>query len=80
VIVYAPVAPGATVKEPVTVKSVPTEQLGEPIAPPGDEVMSQAPEAVSKLLPVTAMRFPIPEEVGVRVIFGTTVRVAGEVG
>jgi hypothetical protein len=35
----------------------------------------QAPPEVKKLLPVTVMMFPIPEEVGVRAISGTTVNV-----
>jgi hypothetical protein len=36
--------------------------------------MTHVPPAVKKLLPVTVMVFPIPEEVGVRVISGTTVK------
>jgi hypothetical protein len=36
--------------------------------------MVQVPPEVKKLLPVTVIVFPIPEEVGVRVIFGTTVK------
>jgi hypothetical protein len=46
----------------------------EATAPLGDEVIVQAPLGVKKLLPVTVMDCPIPEEVGDRVIFGTTVK------
>jgi hypothetical protein len=72
--VYAPEAAPATVKEPVTVKSVAIAQVGEATAPAGEEDIVQLPEALTKLMPETVMDCPIPEEVGVRVIFGTTVK------